>query len=186
MENVKYEIVGKTFVDNAGNKFVVEGLDHRNKNSVSFYKCVYESGWVAVTTSGHIRAGEVKDMLSPSVFDVGCLGTASGYATRKGDRTLYYIWRAMLRRCYDINYRAYKWYGAKGIVVCERWKRLDFFLEDVSKIKNYDYEKIKNGELELDKDSINREAKIYSLETCSFLTHADNAREANKRKYNKV
>lgn len=28
----------------------------------------------------------------------------------------------MKKRCYNQNALAYKWYGAKGIVVCEEWK----------------------------------------------------------------
>lgn len=183
---LKYDIIGKTFKDKSGNTFKVECVDHINDKSIKFYKCVYESGWITITTSGHVRAGEIKDMFSPSVFGVGCLGFASGYATRKGDRTLYYMWRAMIRRCYDVNYKAYKWYGEKGITVCERWKRLDYFIEDVSKIKGYNFNKIKNGKLELDKDIINRSLKIYSLETCCFVSHSENVKESLKRRYSKV
>jgi hypothetical protein len=39
---------------------------------------------------------------------------------------------AMRARCYDKNHVAYKWYGARGITVCDRW-RDDFaaFLADM-------------------------------------------------------
>jgi hypothetical protein len=28
----------------------------------------------------------------------------------------------MLRRCYDVNLKSYKDYGAKGVTVCDRWR----------------------------------------------------------------
>ena len=31
------------------------------------------------------------------------------------------VWRTMHNRCYNINVKSYKYYGAKGIIVCERW-----------------------------------------------------------------
>jgi len=33
------------------------------------------------------------------------------------------IWTGMLQRCYNPALFAYRWYGAKGVTVCERWRR---------------------------------------------------------------
>jgi hypothetical protein len=40
-------------------------------------------------------------------------------------------YNAMLRRCYNPDASNYKWYGARGIVVCERWlnSRTAFILD---------------------------------------------------------
>ena len=35
---------------------------------------------------------------------------------------IYRCYRAMMQRCYNRNARAYRWYGATGITVCDRWK----------------------------------------------------------------
>lgn len=35
---------------------------------------------------------------------------------------LYLTWRGMLARCHNPNNPAYKDYGARGIIVCERWR----------------------------------------------------------------
>ena len=32
------------------------------------------------------------------------------------------IWRAIRERCYDEKHISYKWYGAKGVTVCEEWR----------------------------------------------------------------
>lgn len=39
---------------------------------------------------------------------------------------LYELWRTMVRRCHSPTSPRYKTYGARGIQVCERWRR-DFF-----------------------------------------------------------
>lgn len=38
------------------------------------------------------------------------------------EHRLYYIWVAMNQRCYNPRCKDYRWYGAKGITVCERWQ----------------------------------------------------------------
>jgi hypothetical protein len=43
----------------------------------------------------------------------------------------YRIWRHMRTRCENINSPAYKWYGEKGIKVCERWLDFKNFFEDI-------------------------------------------------------
>jgi hypothetical protein len=40
---------------------------------------------------------------------------------KKADRT-YGLWSAMKRRCYNKNVFSYRYYGARGIEVCERWR----------------------------------------------------------------
>jgi len=37
----------------------------------------------------------------------------------------------MRRRCKDPNARQYKWYGERGITVCERWESFENFLADM-------------------------------------------------------
>lgn len=37
------------------------------------------------------------------------------------------IWWGMIERCYRPNARSYKWYGAKGITVCDEWKDFKAF-----------------------------------------------------------
>jgi len=43
----------------------------------------------------------------------------------------YKSWRSMLNRCSNPKHDNYQYYGAKGIVVCERWKKFAAFLEDM-------------------------------------------------------
>lgn len=40
-------------------------------------------------------------------------------------------WLEMRRRCEDPSRQSYKYYGAQGITVCERWQKFDNFLADM-------------------------------------------------------
>jgi len=43
----------------------------------------------------------------------------------------YSVWRDMMRRCYDPRVISYKWYGARGIKVCNEWHDFHKYLRDV-------------------------------------------------------
>ena len=50
--------------------------------------------------------------------------------TKHGDKrrngktaTLYFTWAGMKQRCYNLSSNRYKYYGAKGIQICEEWKQ---------------------------------------------------------------
>ena len=41
------------------------------------------------------------------------------------------IWTGILRRCLNPNFKAYKYYGGRGIKVCEHWLKFENFLNDM-------------------------------------------------------
>lgn len=44
---------------------------------------------------------------------------------------IYHCWIEMIRRCMKPQAQAYKFYGARGIQVCDRWLLFANFLEDM-------------------------------------------------------
>ncbi len=44
---------------------------------------------------------------------------------KKTDHPLYHTWHGIKARCLRPSCTAYKWYGARGVAICERW--LDFW-----------------------------------------------------------
>lgn len=51
---------------------------------------------------------------------------------RKGQKTSEYkAWTSMRERCANPLNQAYRWYGGRGITVCERWKSFDNFIADM-------------------------------------------------------
>lgn len=58
--------------------------------------------------------------------------TKHGHSRKGIHSPEYYAWHNMKRRCYSANNSAYKYYGARGIVVCERWlSSFKNFLDDM-------------------------------------------------------
>ena len=54
------------------------------------------------------------------------------YERYQNQHPLFETWRTMNRRCHSLKHHQYKNYGARGIEVCERWrKNFEAFLEDV-------------------------------------------------------
>jgi len=53
-----------------------------------------------------------------------------GYKAPCRSRT-YTSWEHMKKRCYNPNTRQYRWYGARGIKVCQAWHWFPYFLEDM-------------------------------------------------------
>jgi len=54
------------------------------------------------------------------------------------NRKLLQVWRSMQNRCYNENQKSYQHYGARGIVVCDRWlgkEGFDNFLADMGEPK---------------------------------------------------
>ncbi len=49
---------------------------------------------------------------------------------KRGTR-IYAIWQGMKQRCTNKKMQAYKYYGGRGIKVCERWLKFENFYEDM-------------------------------------------------------
>ena len=84
---------------------------------------------------------------------------------------LRHILSAMLRRCLDPNDKSYRWYGAKGIKVCNEWLDNPKSFEDWALANGY-----KAG-LTIDRIDSNKD---YSPDNCRWITQEENSRRAGK------
>lgn len=85
---------------------------------------------------GRYRNAMQRDLENGHAKSCGCLRNqprSHGYASRIGGspNRLYRIWCAMIQRCQNLNSSAFKYYGAKGISVCERWRDFEMFRNDM-------------------------------------------------------
>lgn len=84
----------------------------------------------------------------------------------------YYIWKAMIDRCYNKNNKSYCTYGAKGVTVCEEWLNGYKFKEW------YDENYIEGYEIDKDLSGLNE----YSPAGCRFVSKKENILESISRR----
>lgn len=176
--NNKIKIIGQKFKSKMCNEFtVLEKIP--NKKGVKYLIEFDEINGIkhqTTTEKKHILSGGIKNPYFPLKLGVASIGNIN----TKEHVKEFNKWRAMIDRCYDINNNHYNTYGGKGIKVYDRWLCFEFFYEDLKQLKGYDEEKMKNGELYLDKDIIG-DRKMYSPENCILTSNEENLKEMNKR-----
>lgn len=62
----------------------------------------------------------VKDVIRGTTVSCGCKHFEGKHLL--SNHVLYKKYHGMLMRCYNRNDKSYKWYGAKGVGVCEEWR----------------------------------------------------------------
>lgn len=87
------------------------------------------------------------------------------------DSRLYSIWANMKTRCHNPKSTNYKWYGAKGISVCDEW------LTDFKKFYDWSMSHGYRDDLELDR--INSDFN-YTPSNCRWITHHDQVLNQNR------
>lgn len=118
------------------------------------------------TTYQHFKKDAwVKNPYHPRVFGVGYIGQGK-YETQKDKKKkrVYQTWMSMLQRCYD-PYYINEHLTYIDCYVCEEWHNFQNFAEWY--YKNY-YE-VEGDRVELEKDILIKNNKIYSPQTCIFV-----------------
>jgi len=90
-----------------------------------------DCGTIKIANGTYVRTGQTKSC--------GCLAAPGKAVFGVPVKTLreHRIWHGMISRCENPNLKEYKYYGAKGISVCESWRKtfLNFF-SDMGKCPN--------------------------------------------------
>ena len=113
-------------IDLTGQRFgrlvVINRAETRGKNRRAFWNCLCDCGKNKTIESQSLKFGRSKSC--------GCLHNELLAERQKkhgllySNRRLYGIWSSMKQRCANPNRSAFKYYGGKGIKVCQEW--LDF------------------------------------------------------------
>jgi hypothetical protein len=78
---------------------------------------------------------------------------------------LYVRWDNMKKRCNNPNHKSYRYYGGKGITICEEWNDFQNFQKD---LKDTFFEGATLDRIDPDKG--------YYKENCRWLSRSDNSK----------
>ena len=160
LNDISYkDCVGKVCKSKSSGDFKIVKYNNAKDVEIQFLKTGYEM--VAHLT--RIRSGGVKDRYSPSVYDVGIVGTKyqstiNGVLTKE-----YEIWTGMLERCYSEKCQK-KQPTYEGCEVSDNFKYYEYFYEWCNKQIGFG-----NEGWQLDKDLLTKGNKVYSENSCVFI-----------------
>lgn len=173
----KNEIMNDTFFTNEG--YEIKVIDYKNKDTV-IIEIQDENKYKTVTTIQNIRKGQIKNPYKRTVYDVGYYGEGNYTARINSVKTIHYIkWFSMFNRCYNPKFheRQPKY---QDCMVDERFHNFQDFAKWMDE-NWYEYD----GMLELDKDLLLENNRIYSPDTCCFIPKEINIALNTNRKNQK-
>ena len=165
LNDVSKDCVGKICKSQSSGDFKILKYNDYGNVEIQFVKTWYEM----VARLGNIKNGEVKDPYSPSVYNIGIVGTkypsrVNGVLTKE-----YTLWKNMLERCYSDGFKKQR-PTYEGCKVSENFKHHEYFYEWCNKQIGFN-----NKDWHLDKDLLVKGNEVYSESTCVFIPQEVNS-----------
>lgn len=132
------------------------------------YECHCDCGNIKIVIGTYLKVGYVKSC--------GCLKTDSISQSHtihgmEGTR-MYRIWRNIKSRCLNKKSTQYKWYGARGITICEEWMSFEPFMK-------WAFANGYKNNLTIDREDNDGN---YCPENCHWISQSENtAKQKNDR-----
>lgn len=160
-------LVGQVFSDLTVIEFAF------SKNKCAFWRCKCSCGKETIVSTGALRSGNTKSC--------GCRSKLhpANYRHGMAKSRLNSVYFGMKERCYDPNNKAYRFYGALGVTVCDEWLGKNGFIHFSEWAKENGYQDdVAFGVCTLDRID---GTKGYSPANCRFISIQE---QQNNRKDN--
>lgn len=142
---------------------LVELAPYKSNDGHTLYKGICnECGYERIA-----KLSDFNSKYSKKCTHISVCGTSIFRGLKWESRKLRKIFEGMKIRCYNPNATGYKWYGAKGVKICDEWLNNPQLFNDWSIANGY-----------VDGMSINRieEDKDYCPSNCEWITLNNNAK----------
>ncbi len=117
------DITGEVF----GNITVI-GRSQRKSPAGALWDCQCVCGGATTTTSLKLRSGHTQSCGCKRATVSATLNLRHGEANKTAT---YRSWKEMRQRCLNPNSDKWKWYGGRGVSICDRWDSFENFLKDM-------------------------------------------------------
>lgn len=133
------------------------------------------NGWKILALVGREKKGkaifQVQSIISQRIVYANIYDLRnnrySHHITYNHNKRLAKIFQDMKQRCFNVNVKAYKRYGARGIAVCKEW------LEDPNSFYEWAFEHGYEDTLTIDRINVD---KGYSPDNCRWISLAENSK----------
>ena len=116
----------KNLIGQRFGRLVVTDYAGLTKHNMSMWATTCDCGNSQIVTGNHLRQGNTKSCgcLNDEVRAMQCVkrSTKHGFAKRKQQTKEYVTWCNMIARTENEARQDFRFYGAKGVKVCERWR----------------------------------------------------------------
>lgn len=168
----KRDLTGQRF-----GRLVVLGEAARGRGNEIRYHCVCDCGNTTVTYRNSLMSGRAK---SCGCYNKDQQAERLSKELRKYDRPtredrLYKVWKGMRERCFYAKHKGFKYYGGRGITVCDEWRSDFAAFESWALANGYDRD-ARHGDCTLDRVDVDGD---YCPENCRWVSMAVQAK--NKR-----
>lgn len=107
-------------------------------------------------------------------------GMPKNFLSNDYNKRVHDLWRHMIMRTTPDFWEKFPSY--EGTRVSEEWRNFMTFYEDIKTLDGYEmWENGYGKRIMLDKDILGNGQKLYSKETCCFITHAESNRDVLRR-----
>lgn len=141
---------------------IEESQPFRNKDG-----SIQCAGWVCKCECGNIAIIRANSLQTHKTKSCGCLNKekpSNNITHHMSNSPLYKKYKSMKRRCFDPKSQNYKYYGGKGITICQEW------LEDFMNFYNWAMENGYRDELTIERKDVNKD---YEPENCCWIPLAE-------------
>jgi hypothetical protein len=157
-----------------------------SKNNSKYYSkfvVQFTDGHKTIATMSRIKRGLVLNRFYPFLYQRGFVGEGEHRVSLKGKTTkIGTLWHNIFSRCYDEELQKTKNSSYKDCEIDIRWWCFQDFCGDIMQLEGYtDWINGTMREYDIDKDTKIKGNKIYSKDTCVFITHKENTKKGNRR-----